>query len=737
MKILMATMGLDIGGAETHILELARELKARGNDVLIASNGGVYVPELEAAGVRHFKVPMNVRSAGKMLSSWRLMRRIVREERPDIVHAHARIPALICSRVCKKYKIPFVTTAHWVFDTSGLLRYLTQWGSRTIAVSEDIVRYLTDNYGVPRRDIFVTINGIDTNKFSPDNPGTAIRGEFSLGEGPVIVHVSRLDDSRADAARRLLEAAAELARRYPGLRILITGGGDAEEEIRAAAERANAEAGCPCVVLTGPRADIAEIVAAGDLFVGVSRAALEAMAAGKPVILAGNEGYAGIFREGCLPDAQESNFCCRGHGPVTADALIRDCSALLDASGEERAALGSYGRAVISEHYSVSRMADDCCRAYRSALTKRYRIAMSGYYGFGNSGDEAILSSITQNLLSATDALDITVLSKDPKETRSRFGCRAVDRFSVVRVLQALGRCDVLISGGGSLFQDRTSTRSLLYYLLIVRTAAFFGKKVMLYANGIGPVEKKLNRRLVRAAVERADVVTLRDHSSMEELRRMGVTRPDLHVTVDPVFTLSSAEPDVVSSLLREAGVPEGAPFLAVSVRNWPNMEGFCEKMASICDEVAEKHGLAVLFVAMQAPADAELSRRIMDRMKTKACLIGRRCEVEELMGVIGQARLVLAMRLHAVIFAARTCVPVAGLIYDPKMEYYLDMLSMPSVGVVEKLDASEAVAVLSDIAENREVYAASLRALSAGLEASAHENERYFLELLDRTGDR
>jgi len=731
MKILMATMGLDIGGAETHILELAKELKARKNDVLIASNGGVYVQELESAGVRHIWAPMNVRSVGKMLVSRRLMDRLIRSEKPDIVHAHARIPALICSGLCKKYKIPFVTTAHWVFDTSGLLRYLTQWGSRTIAVSEDIVRYLTENYGVPRRDIFVTINGIDTSKFSPVNTGAAIREAFSLGDGPVIVHVSRLDDSRADAARRLLEAAAPLSRRYPGLRLLITGGGDAEAEIRAASERVNAEAGYPCVVLTGPRADIADIVSSGDLFVGVSRAALEAMAAGKPVILAGNEGYAGVFREGSLPDAQESNFCCRGHEPVTADALLRDISALLDGTAEERASLGAYGRAVVQEHYSVSKMADDCLRAYRSAMTKRYRIAMSGYYGFGNSGDEAILSSITQNLLNATDALDITVLSKDPKETRARFGCRAVDRFSVVRVLRALWRCDVLISGGGSLFQDRTSTRSLLYYLLIVRAAGLFGKKVMLYANGIGPVEKKLNRRLVRAAAERADVVTLRDRSSMEELRRMGVTRPDLYVTVDPVFTLNGAEPDVVAALLREAGLPEEAPFLAVSVRNWPNMEGFCEKMAAVCDEIAAKYALTVLFIAMQAPDDAALSRRIMDAMQTEAYLIGRRCEVEELMGVIGQARLVLAMRLHAVIFAARACVPVAGLIYDPKMEYYLDMLSMPSAGIVETLDPKEAVAVLSEIEENRDRYAASLRALSEKLEASARENERYFLELL------
>ena len=90
MKILMATMGLDIGGAETHIVELAKELKAEGHDIVVASNGGVYVPEIVAAGIRHYQVPMHRRDAGCMLRSRKLLKEIIRTERPDVVHAHAR-----------------------------------------------------------------------------------------------------------------------------------------------------------------------------------------------------------------------------------------------------------------------------------------------------------------------------------------------------------------------------------------------------------------------------------------------------------------------------------------------------------------------------------------------------------------------------------------------------------------------------------------------------------------------
>ena len=99
MKILMATMGLDIGGAETHIVELSKELKSRGHQVAVVSNGGVYVPEIEAAGIRHYAAPLNRRSVGSMLQAQRILRQVIAREKPDIVHAHARIPAFLCGRL--------------------------------------------------------------------------------------------------------------------------------------------------------------------------------------------------------------------------------------------------------------------------------------------------------------------------------------------------------------------------------------------------------------------------------------------------------------------------------------------------------------------------------------------------------------------------------------------------------------------------------------------------------------
>ena len=224
MKILMATMGLDIGGAETHIVELAKELKAEGHDIVVASNGGVYVPEIVAAGIRHYQVPMHRRDAGCMLRSRKLLKEIIRTERPDVVHAHARIPAFLCGTLQRTMKFPFVTTALWVFTTKGGLRYLTNWGQRTVAVSDDIKAYLIREYGVPEEHISVTINGIDTEKFSPQTSGQSVVEEFGLDRSrPVVSYVSRMDEDRALVARQLIQIAEELdraverdARRYGG-----------------------------------------------------------------------------------------------------------------------------------------------------------------------------------------------------------------------------------------------------------------------------------------------------------------------------------------------------------------------------------------------------------------------------------------------------------------------------------------------------------------------------------------
>ena len=100
-----------------------------------------------------------------------------------------------------------------------------------------------------------------------------------------------------------------------------------------------------------------------------------------------------------------------------------------------------------------------------------YNILISGYYGFNNIGDESILRTVIDNLREKLPQVDITVLSQSPAQTAEKYGVKAAARMNPWAILRSVRRCDMLLSGGGSLLQDATSGRSILYYLFILRLA--------------------------------------------------------------------------------------------------------------------------------------------------------------------------------------------------------------------------------------------------------------------------
>jgi len=732
-KVLMVLMGLEIGGAETHVVELSKELRRRGWEVAAVSNGGVYERELEEAGIRCHHAPLHKRNVFLMLRSLLILRRVIREERPDVVHAHARIPAFLCGILQRSMGFPFVTSAHWVFYVNGLLKRIADWGERTIAVSDDIKQYLIDSYGVPAEQISVTINGIDTEKFSPDVSGERALRTFGLSaERPVISYVSRMDESRALAARQLIAIAPRLREAIPGVQLLIAGGGDVFDELLAKAEAANTAAGERYVVMTGARTDINEIVAAGDLFVGVSRAALEAMAAAKPVIVAGNEGYIGLFGEDKLALAQSNNFCCRGCEASSEELLYRDIvTALCALSGGERAALGRYGREVIKAHYSVSRMAQDAEDVYAAVLGRHTRVVLSGYYGFRNLGDDAILLALRDRLAEAVPGAALTALSLHPAETRKQCGVEAVNRFNPFAVRRAIKRASCFVSGGGSLLQDHTSTRSLLYYTALIRMAKHYGKPIMFYANGIGPVETARDRERVRAVTELADVVTLRDEESLRSLREMGVKNPNIRVTADPVYAMAGGDRERGRARLRELGIPTDRPIVGVSVRFAAGMKTNVAEFARFCDAVSATE--TVVFLDMQQPADAAASAAVRERMRAKAWEVSAPYAPAVMADMLSCMNAVVSTRLHSMIFAACSGVPVLGVVYDPKVSACARALGMPLAGTLDAFDADAALTALRAVLDRRAACAETLNAAVAELRERARGNEKAFVELLAR----
>ena len=371
MKILMATMSMGIGGAETHILELSKELKKRGNEVWVVSNGGKYNEELEAFGIHTVWAPLHNKNPLNMIKSKKILTKLIKDEGIDLVHSHTRISSYILGKMQKRMNFPYVTSAHWTFKVTPLLKKMTNWGEGTVAVSEDIKEYLINNYGINENQIVVTVNGIDIEKFSKEIDYKDIEKEFNLNENSNrIVYISRLDESRALVAKQLVNIAESLDSKLDNLEIVIVGGGDSFDEIKQKADEINAKLGKNLVILTGPRTDINKFAAMGKIFIGVSRSALEAMAAEKPTIVAGNEGYIGIFDESKLEKGIETNFCCRGLEESSEKRLEEDVIELMNKDAQILEKQGIYNRSVVEKYYSVEKMTNDCEKVYKNVLEK-------------------------------------------------------------------------------------------------------------------------------------------------------------------------------------------------------------------------------------------------------------------------------------------------------------------------------------------------------------------------------
>ncbi|MCD7776177.1 MAG: polysaccharide pyruvyl transferase CsaB [Firmicutes bacterium] len=703
-NILLATMKLDIGGAETHIVELAKELKARGYNPIVASNGGVYTAELERFGIKHYKVPLHNKQPQNLITSAKRLSKIIREEKIDVVHSHARIPAFLLKYLHRRMDFPFVTTAHWVFNTGYGLRYVTDWGEKVIAVSDDIKDYLMENYYVPESDITVTVNGIDTNKFSPDTDGGDIKKELGITDERVIVCVSRLDSSRSEAAKKLVSIAPRLAAAMGErkLRIIVVGDGDDFDRIKSMKNDANSLAGYECVTLTGARTDIEKFVAVSDLFVGVSRAALEAMAASKPVILAGNEGYIGLFGRESLEIGIDTNFCCRGCGDITEDKLFSDIEGFFALPDLQKDELGALGRDVVISHYSIARMADDTVSAYEKAMRRR-EIIVSGYFGFRNSGDDALLSCLINDLRSHIDSPSITVLSASPKQTTKEYGVRSLGRLRYGKINRAMRHGGMLISGGGTLIQDVTSSRSLYYYLCVIKAAKKHGLPVMMYANGIGPIRHKYNVPQVKKTIDKVDLITLRDPDSRKTLESLGITSPYVKVTSDPVIGMQVGEGSRGEEILSSVGVPRGARVLGGSLRKTRDRDpNFEDKIASVCDKIHEEFGLYTVFIPMQTKRDVKITESVCRKMKSPAAVVPDNLGFDDVLSVVSRCTMCIGMRLHLLIYSILCCVPAVGLSYDPKIDSFMSYMGFGRALPVSELDTNALLSasreILSDI---------------------------------------
>ena len=333
-------------------------------------------------------------------------------------------------------------------------------------------------------------------------------------------------------------------------------------------------------------------------------------------------------------------------------------------------------------------------------------IVISGYYGFNNIGDEAILMAILQEFRRELPKAQFYVLTGDPLATElMHHGVRGIDRLDLEQVMESIAEADLVIQGGGGLYHDyyefsptdllHNPPRSIGLYGSVPLMAAMLSKPCMMYAQGIGPLFTDEAKRFVNLVCQAFDIITVRDEESHNLLKEIGV-RTHISVTADPAFRLVPSSRERVREILEEnqclAEVSENS-ILGVCVRPWrwtANPEMWEAAVATALDMFLENYrSVSVLFVPFQLnhPAgedDLNIANRIRSRMRhpDRTFTIERLYRPDEILGVIRECSMILGMRLHALIFAAIAGKPIVSLAYDPKVSRLMRRLGCQDLNI-------------------------------------------------------
>ncbi len=361
-----------------------------------------------------------------------------------------------------------------------------------------------------------------------------------------------------------------------------------------------------------------------------------------------------------------------------------------------------------------------------------HRILVSGYYGFGNVGDESILTAIIENLKSVESGINITVLSANPSLTEDRHDVRAVDRKNFFEIYMAIKNCDLFISGGGGLLQDITSEKSIRYYLGLIYIAKRLNKKIMIYGQGIGPITKKTNRSLTRTVLNSVNAITVRDEKSVADLRSMGIDKPPIYLSSDPVVTMKPPGSTRGTKIIDSLGLEKDRPVVGFSVRTWKFEERFNEIMAKAADSLIDELGFQVLFIPFHYGEDNKCIMKIKSIMKNNAHSVDGRYSAGEVLDMVGTTDLMVGVRLHSLIFSAIQGVPMVGISYDPKIDGFLSRLDMKAVGSVTDLELSDLLVEIQRVWTDREKIRMQILARMEEMRQQAAINDKLVMELLN-----
>ena len=718
MKVIHLTSGGDVGGAKTHVLSVVRGLNQTERAELVCFTEGAFAQEARALGI-----PTTVMDGGVLSTLGRLARRI-RDEGYDLVHCHGARANMYGALLGRRLAVPVVTTVHSDprLDYMGRpLRNLVNGSINRLALRRmsyligvsDVMSELLIGRGFDPQGVYTLYNGVE---FTPQRP-TVPRAEFlrrlgvAFDEKTVIFGIAARISPVKDLST-LIRAFSGAVQRVPNIRLIIAGDGEQADEIRALAAST-----CPkgSVYFVGWLEDTDSFYEALDvnLLTSVSETFPYALTEG-----AKHRCATIASRVGGVPHLIDDEingliFPAQNAGQL-ADDMVRLAG---DRALRERFGNRLYEKT--RQKFSVEATVERQKEIYRSILRRQDRLGrkrdgvmICGAYGRKNAGDEGILEAVTCALRKDDPELPICVISRRPMETKMQFRVDACHSFDVFAWLRMMRKTALYLSGGGSLIQDVTSSRSLLYYMYHLRAAKRRGAAVMLYGCGVGPVRQEKNRRLAGKLLNRyVDCIALRDSGSVEELKRLGVTRPPVYLTADPALLLPPPEPDFEAAWLLSQGFSAEKDYFMVALRPWEGIEEKLPIIKTQIERIAAERGCEPVLFALEPGRDRPLLDRFAATLSCPVRVVSAPERWDALISLIRRMQAVVSMRLHPLVFAAGQGIPVAGISYDPKVRGFLADLGGADCCEIGELDETRAAELFDSVFTAQSADVAALRA--------------------------
>lgn len=391
------------------------------------------------------------------------------------------------------------------------------------------------------------------------------------------------------------------------------------------------------------------------------------------------------------------------------------------------------------------------------------KIAICGYYGYRNTGDEAILDAIVESINDEMPDVEITTFSGNPRETSEQHGIKAVyigdsitfrklfdirNIAKIINIVKTISKTDLLIIGGGGIIHDRNIRGVARFWLNKIILGKLLCKPVMVYAPGVGPIRTKLGRFLTKFVVGSVDIITVRDETSKKVLMSCGIIKTPIQVTADPVLALTPAPPKRVEEILAIEGVTNAKPLVGMSVRWNPYefeigdefVEHFKRRISKVSDYIIEELGADLVFIPMQFPPRETCDVKIMDTIhqmmefKDQATIIRGMHSPKEMLGIVGKMDMVIGMRLHSLIFASRMNIPMVGIVYDSKVKEFIKMVGQEEWSCDYKnIELLDLFSKIDHVWGNRSVIKTELQIKVSELEKKSIYNAKLAKTLLEK----